>query len=130
MPRAENIANRDRAQAVWEQLQRHAGERFITAKGLPYTYCIRGWELFVDRRAKSITFSTVAAALRRIDELLAAGEAITGPKMIGCYGASYLYPVFLALGVLPAPPQTADGQLGMDELACAAPTAEEKTDGI
>lgn len=115
MPRAENIANRARAQAVWEQLQAHAGERFVTAKGLPFTYCIRGWELFVDRRSKSITFSTVAAALRRIDDLLTRGEVVSGPKMIGCYGASYLYPVFLALGVFPAPPQTAEGQLTMEE---------------
>lgn len=33
----------------------------------------------------------------------AAGEAITGPKKIGCYGASYLYPVFLQLGIIHLP---------------------------
>lgn len=115
MPRAENIANQTRAQAVWELLQAHQGERFVTAKGLPYTYIVRGWELFVDRRSKSITFSTVAAALRKIDDLLARGEVISGPKMIGCYGASYLYPVFLQLGVFPTPPQTAEGQLTMED---------------
>ena len=116
LPRAENIVNQDRTQAVWELLKQHAGEPFTTAKGLPFTYVVRGWELFVDRRAKSITFSTVAAALRKIDALLAEGAVITGPKMIGCYGASYLYPVFLALGVLPAPPKAAEGQLGMEEM--------------
>lgn len=51
-------------------------------------------ELFVDRRSKSITISTVAAALQKIATRQAAGEAITGPKKIGCYGASYLYPMF------------------------------------
>ncbi len=41
-------------------------------------YIIRGGELFVDRRSKSITISTVAAALQKIV----------------CYGAGYLYPMF------------------------------------
>ena len=57
-------------------------------------YIIRGGELFVDCRSKSITISTVAAALQKIVTRQAAGEAITGPKKIGCYGAGYLYPMF------------------------------------
>ena len=35
---------------VWPLLQQHQGETFYTAKGLPFTYTIRGGELFVDRR--------------------------------------------------------------------------------
>lgn len=31
------------------------------------------------------------------------GIPITGPKKIGCYGASYLYPVLLALGIFTIP---------------------------
>ena len=45
-----------------------------------------------------------ANALVRIQEREAAGELITGPKKIGCYGASYLYPVFLQLGIIHLPP--------------------------
>ncbi len=48
----------------------------------------------MDRRSKSIIISTVAAALQKIATRQAAGEAITGPKKIGCYGASCLYPMF------------------------------------
>ena len=48
----------------------------------------------MDRRSKSITIFTVAAALQKIVTRQAAGEAITGPKKIGCYGASCLYPMF------------------------------------
>uniref|UniRef100_UPI0040281B7C hypothetical protein n=1 Tax=Gemmiger formicilis TaxID=745368 RepID=UPI0040281B7C len=76
---------------------------FYTAKGLPFHYLIHGRELFVNRKNKSITISTVANALARIKAREAAGEAITGPKKIGCYGASYLYPVLLALDVLERP---------------------------
>ena len=86
-------------EAIWQLLQQHQGETFHTAKGLPFTYTIRGGELFVNRRRKSITVSTVRSALEKITLLEAAGEVITGPKKIGCYGASYLYPVLLALGV-------------------------------
>ena len=91
-------------QEVWALLQAHAGETFYTAKGLPFHYQIHGGELFVDRKNKSITISTVANALTRIEAREAAGEPITGPKKIGCYGASYLYPVFLQLGIIHLPP--------------------------
>lgn len=60
-----------------------------------------------------ITISTIANALVRIQEREAAGELITGPKKIGCYGASYLYPVFLQLGIIHLPP---DGQLNFYSL--------------
>ena len=90
-------------QEVWAMLQAHEGETFYTAKGLPFHYLIHGRELFVNRKNKSITISTVANALARIEAREAAGEAITGPKKIGCYGASYLYPVFLQLGILHLP---------------------------
>ena len=90
-------------QEVWAMLQAHEGETFYTAKGLPFTYTIRGGELFVNRRRKSITVSTVRRALEKITLLEAAGEVITGPKKIGCYGASYLYPVFLQLGIIHLP---------------------------
>lgn len=83
---------------VWPLLQQHQGETFYTAKGLPFTYTIRGGELFVDRRSKSITISTVQNALEKIVALEMDGYPITGPKKIGCYGASYLYPVLLAAG--------------------------------
>ena len=72
-------------EAIWLLLQQHQGETFHTAKGLPFTYTIRGGELFVNRRRKSITVSTVRRALEKITLLEAAGEVITGPKKIGCY---------------------------------------------
>lgn len=93
----------DSIDAVWALLQKHQQEVFHTTKGLPFTYTIRGGELFVDRRQKSITVSTVANALGKISALEEAGIEISGPKKLGCYGASYLYPVLLTLGVIAAP---------------------------
>lgn len=69
-------------QEVWALLEQHQGEQFYTAKCLPFCYIIRGGELFVERRSKFITISTVAAALQKIVTRQAAGETITGPKRL------------------------------------------------
>ena len=102
-------------EATWLLLQQHQGETFHTAKGLPFTYTIRGGELFVNRRRKAITVSTARRALEKITQLEAAGEVITGPQNIGCYGASYRFPVLLALDVLERPALP-----GQEELTDAA----------
>lgn len=83
---------------LWRTLSEHAGETFHTAKGLAFTYCIRGGELFVSRKEKSITRATVELAYRRAVEL---GDQATGPKKLNVFGASYLYPVFKELGIIP-----------------------------
>ncbi len=40
---------------LWEELTDCQKQLFYTAKNLPFTYEIRGGEMFVDRRSKSIT---------------------------------------------------------------------------
>ncbi len=89
--------------ALWEGLLRCQGESFITCKGLVFQYEIRGGEVFVDRKAKSITRATVNAAFRRAKQIEAEGGLVDGPKKLGTFGASYLYPIFLRLGVLKPP---------------------------
>ena len=41
------------------------------------------------------------AAYMRLLELQARGEVVDGPKKLGTFGASYLYAIFIAIGVLP-----------------------------
>ena len=75
-------------QEVWAMLQAHEGETFYTAKGLPFHYLIHGRELFVNRKNKSITISTVANALARIKAQSPAPRrlAATGPAtFIRCF---------------------------------------------
>lgn len=81
---------------LWQTLCQHQNEVFLTKKGLKFTYKIRGNELFVDRRGKSITRASVNRAYARALEL---GDELTGPKMLGTFGASYLYPLFSSLGL-------------------------------
>lgn len=99
----------DAGETLWAALIAHEGEVFRTASGLEFTYTFKpnrygqkGNELVFSRKEKTITRSTVEAAYRRC---LALGEGrlpvtLSGPKRLGTFGASYLYPVFIRLGII------------------------------
>ena len=36
---------------LWDEIRAHEGKQFLTKKGLPFTYTIKGGELFTDRRS-------------------------------------------------------------------------------
>lgn len=84
---------------LWSMLVYLQGCVFLTAKGLKFTYKIKGGEMFVNRKSKSITQATVFMAFRKALEL---GGAVSGPKKLGTFGASYLYQIFVRLGVIRA----------------------------
>lgn len=96
---------------LWEVLEAYEHFPFYTSKGLAYTYEIKqnrrgekSRELLISRREKSITKSTVDMAFHRVLEL---GDGkfptvVSGPKKLGTFGASYLYPVFLEIGLITA----------------------------
>lgn len=88
---------------LWQAICYHQGETFYTKKGLPFVYTVRGGELFVDRRSKSITRSTFEKAfekLRMSEQGTAEGKAIAGPKALNVYGAPYVWAVFMGIGVV------------------------------
>lgn len=85
---------------LWELLKFLQGCVFLTAKGLKFTYKIRGGEMFVNRKSKSITQAAVSMAYNRAVELMKETGSVTGPKQLGTFGASYLYPVFVRIGVI------------------------------
>lgn len=93
---------------LWQALIACQGQAFRTARGLAYTYAVRGNELFFSRKGKSITRATVNMAYHTAQRLQAQGLPVNGPKKLGTFGASYLYPVFIALGFirLPALPES------------------------
>lgn len=73
-------------EAIWQLLQQHQGEIFHTAKGLPFTYSIRGGELFVNRRRKSITVSTVRRALEKLHSSRPQGRSSPVPRKSAATG--------------------------------------------
>ena len=84
----------------WYTLVQCQGHSFYTVKNLEFTYTIKGNEMFVDRKNKSITKATAVLAFSKALELQKEGKKVTGPKKLGTFGASYLYPVFIELGII------------------------------
>lgn len=89
-------------EAFWQEMASHQEETWHTARGLSFSYVIRGNEMFISRKDKSITRATAVMAWRRALELQETLGCVKGPKMLGTFGASYLYPIFLALGICSA----------------------------
>lgn len=98
--------------ALWNRLTAMQGQPFKTAKGLAFTYKIKGNELFVDRKSKSITRATVMLTYKKAMEL---DGVVTGPKKLGTFGASYLYPIFMEIGLIRCPQAQLEGQQSMEQ---------------
>lgn len=91
------------AENLWEVIVFCKGKIFYTKKGLPFTYTVKGGELFTDRRDRSITRSTFEKAFEKLqaDRENESGEKkITGPKSLNVYGAPYVWAVFMGIGVI------------------------------
>ena len=82
---------------LWALLNEHQGETFYTIKKLPFTYVVKGGELFVDRRSKSITKATFEQALNKLKEN---PQQITGPKSLNVFGAPYVWAIFKAFNIV------------------------------
>jgi len=88
---------------LWERIVAYEGKSFTTKKGLPFTYSIKGGELFTDRRERSITRSTFEKAYEKLlrDQVGdKAPRAIVGPKTLNVYGAPYVWAVFTGIGLI------------------------------
>ena len=82
---------------VWKSMVALQGQTFLTARGLPYTFAISGGVVTLSRKANPIKRATVEVAYRNAVSL---HGAVPGPKALRCFGASYLYPVFVEIGVI------------------------------
>ena len=87
----------EREEKLWQELIYLQGCLFTTSRGLDFTYKIRGGEMFVDRKEKNITKATVMKAYGKVVEL---DGIVKGPKTLGTFGASYLYPIFVKMGLI------------------------------
>ena len=90
---------------LWDVLLAYQNHPFQTVKGLEFTYYIKGNEMFFTRKDKSVTRATVNIALEKALEFQdkTSGNAagiVTGRKKLGCGGASYLYRIFMGIGLI------------------------------
>lgn len=88
-------------ETVWEaMLALQENHVFYTARGMPFSYTIHGGVMRIDRKANPITTATVKLAY---DTAVEAHGEVPGPKALRCFGSSYLYPVFQAIGIITTP---------------------------
>jgi len=94
---------------LWNAIREFEDYPFKTAKGLGYRYKIKvgkdgsqNEELIFDRKTKSITKATILLAYRKALDIQRSEGRVTGPKKLGVFGASYLYPMFLRFGIITA----------------------------
>ena len=89
-------------ETLWKAIELFAGYVFHTATGLKYTYTVHGGELFISRKEKSVTMSTVEKAYKKV-----AGDSVriyNRPKDLGdLFGISYIYPIFYRFGLIDVP---------------------------
>lgn len=74
---------------LWDKIIKLNGQTFLTKKDLPFVVTVKGNEIFVDRRKKSITRAAVNSAYHRYKE----SGCSCGPKKLNVFGASYLWPI-------------------------------------
>ena len=92
--------------SLWDVIVENQGRKFETKKGLPFTYSVKGGELFTDRRERSITRSTFEKAYEKLQADQSGENAprkIVGPKTLNMYGAPYVWAVFAGIGLIEEP---------------------------
>jgi hypothetical protein len=87
---------------LWETLLLFEGCTFHTFKGLEFQYTVRGGEVFISRKehSKSLTKSSILMAFHTGVELQFKEGCVKGPKKLGTFGASYMYPMFVRFGII------------------------------
>ena len=95
----EQLGENPTEENLWAAIEAFEGYPFSTEKGLSLKYTVKGGEIFFSRKEKSVTRATVLKAFNRARQIQKDEGCVSGPKKLGTFGASYLYPVFLRIGV-------------------------------
>lgn len=95
----QEIDSPDAEKYLWDAIMAYADYPLLTEKGLSMKYTVRGGEIFFNRKEKSVTRASVMKAFHRARQIQHEKGFVSGPKELGTFGASYIYPVFLRIGV-------------------------------
>ena len=85
---------------LWDLLIELQVCTFQTYREKEFHYKIKGGELFVDRKEQSITRSSVNLAYQNAIGVQWEEGCVSCPERLGCFGAAYLYPIFLRIGFI------------------------------
>ena len=99
-------------ESLWDCVILFQNYTFYTTSGLKFTYVVKGNEMFISCKEKSVTFSTIEKVYKKVmrdrevaingDLKLVNGKMVySRPKDIGdFFGISYIYPIFCRFGLI------------------------------
>lgn len=96
----------DETECLWRAVLVFEGYPFCTAgrgktPGVKFSYQVKQskdvGEIKVNCKEKTITRATIELAYQRAIEM---SGVVAGPKKLGVFGASYLYPILVRFGVI------------------------------
>ena len=100
----------DATEYLWEAIVLFADYPFETAKGLRYRYTVKKGrngeltgEIIFNRKTKGITTATLNLAYENALRVQKQDGCVSGPKKLGVFGASYIYPIFVRFGIIKLP---------------------------
>lgn len=103
----EHLKKVDTEHYLWDAVAAFENYPLYTMNGLKFVYKIKPGlnglptrEILVDRKEKTISKATINLAFYKAMKIQEEEGCVSGPKKIGGFGASYLYPLFLRLGII------------------------------
>ena len=127
----DNADSPDIESYLWEAIVHFAGYPFKTAKGLKFYYSIKTGrhgepvgEIVFNRKAKIITRATINLAYKRALEVQKEEGCVSGPKKLGVFGASYIYPIFGFMGIPNREPRCCTSSQAGEIRLCDRQTSE------
>ena len=105
---AEHLDQPDAVIYMWSAVLAFQGYPFATPKGSPFKYRVENWEMFFTKQENSLNKSTVEYAFRTAREIQKTEGYVSSHKKLGSIGSSYLYPIFLRLGICEKKPEAND----------------------
>lgn len=104
---ADHSDKEDIEEYLWKAVVAFEKYPLYTTRGLKFSYEMKRGrdglpteEILIDRKEKTITKSTINFAFHKALEIQKKEGSVSGPKRLGCFGASYLYPLFLRFGLI------------------------------
>ncbi len=101
-----HVVTSEEDEQLWQRIVALEGHPFQTTRGLAFCYRVKRnknneilGEIVFDRKEKSITRATIMLAYQKALSVQETEGCVRGPKKLGVFGASYLYPIFLHMGV-------------------------------
>lgn len=87
-------------QYLWDTVILCKNVPFRTAKNVMFFYLVQNDDLIISKNSKVISKSSVIQSFKKAIELQREFGVIGGPKKLGTFGASYIYPILVWLGII------------------------------